>query len=386
MRSRAGTSERPTDVLLVVGARPNFMKAAPIAAAARTAGLSCRMVHTGQHYDDELSRIFFEELELPAPDVHLGVGSGSHAAQTARIMVGFEAELLRMRPSVVVVVGDVNSTLACGLVAAKEHFPVAHVEAGLRSFDPRMPEELNRRLTDHLSSLLYTTSRDGDENLLREGIPADRIVFVGNPMIDTLLRFRESAARRDVAERLGLADADYALVTLHRPENVDDPETLRLLVGALREVSRRLPVVLPLHPRTAARLKSLDLDQTIADDPGLVVTEPLGYLDFTSLAAKARVVLTDSGGVQEETTVLGVPCLTLRTSTERPVTVSDGTNRVVGTDPTRILKEAHAILDGQAASAARIPELWDGGAGVRIVHHLQAWLNDELAGTGAMHG
>jgi UDP-N-acetylglucosamine 2-epimerase (non-hydrolysing) len=189
-----------------------------------------------------------------------------------------------------------------------------------------------------------------------------------------------------VAERLGLADADYALVTLHRPENVDDPETLRLLVGALREVSRRLPVVLPLHPRTAARLRSVDLDRTIADDPGFVVTEPLGYLDFTSLAAKARVVLTDSGGVQEETTVLGVPCLTLRTSTERPVTVSDGTNRVVGTDPTRILEETLAILAGKAASVARIPELWDGGAGERIVHHLQAWLNDELARAGATHG
>ncbi|MGI8606579.1 MAG: non-hydrolyzing UDP-N-acetylglucosamine 2-epimerase [Gaiellaceae bacterium] len=386
MSPRAGASERPTDVLLVVGARPNFMKAGPVAAAARAAGLSCRMVHTGQHYDDELSRIFFEELELPAPDVHLGVGSGSHAEQTARIMLGFESELLRLRPSVVMVVGDVNSTLACGLVAAKEHFPVAHVEAGLRSFDPRMPEELNRRLTDHLSSLLYTTSRDGDENLLREGIPADRIVFVGNPMIDTLLRFRGPASRRNVIARLGLADNGYALVTLHRPENVDDPETLRLLVGALREVSRRLPVVLPLHPRTAARLRSLDLDRAIADDPGFVVTEPLGYLDFTGLMAKARVVLTDSGGVQEETTVLGVPCLTLRTSTERPVTVSHGTNRVVGTDPTRVLAETLAILDGKATSAARIPELWDGGAGERIVHHLQTWIHDGLASTGTTHG
>jgi UDP-N-acetylglucosamine 2-epimerase (non-hydrolysing) len=385
MSTRGGTAER-TDLLLVVGARPNFMKAGPVAAAARTAGLCCRMVHTGQHYDDELSRIFFEELELPAPDVHLGVGSGSHAEQTARIMLGFEAELLRMQPSVVIVVGDVNSTLACGLVAAKEHFPVAHVEAGLRSFDPRMPEELNRRLTDHLSSLLYTTSRDGDENLLREGIPADRIAFVGNPMIDTLLRFRESAARREVATRLGLSDSGYALVTLHRPENVDDPETLRLLVGALREVSRRLPVVLPLHPRTAVRLKSVGLDRTIADDPGFIVTEPLGYLDFTGLVAKARLVLTDSGGVQEETTVLGVPCLTLRTSTERPVTVSEGTNRVVGTDPTRILKETLAILNGKTASAARIPELWDGGAGERIVHHLHAWINDELASAGVTHG
>lgn len=361
-----------SDFLIVVGARPNFMKAAPVVAAARARGLSCALVHTGQHYDRELSRVFFEELELPAPDVSLGVGSGSHGTQTARIMLAFEPELLRIDPAVVIVVGDVNSTLACALVAIKEHYPVAHVEAGLRCFDPWMPEEINRRLCDHLSTYLFTTSRDGGENLEREGIDPERVSFVGNPMIDTLLRFAEAARARRMPERLGVAPGEYGVVTLHRPQNVDDPNSLHRLFESLSVVATELPVVFPVHPRTRQRLVAAGLD-VLAADRRIVLTEPLSYIDFVGLVADARLVLTDSGGVQEETTVLGVPCLTLRESTERPVTVTHGTNRVVGTDPERILAAVASVLrDG--VGPTQIPELWDGRAGDRIVAELAAGL------------
>jgi UDP-N-acetylglucosamine 2-epimerase (non-hydrolysing) len=373
-RCRPLYSSGVTDLLVVVGARPNFMKATPILAAARAAGLSTSLVHTGQHYDTELSRIFFEELELDEPDVSLGVGSASHAEQTARIMLEFERELLRARPSVVVVVGDVNSTLACALVAIKERYPVAHVEAGLRCFDPWMPEEINRRLTDHLSTYLFTTSRDANWNLERENIPGERVHFVGNTMIDTLLRFREAARERGAPARLGLAGRDFCVLTLHRPDNVDELEQLARILEAIVVIGRCAPVVFPMHPRTRKRLAGTSLERRLASEPGIIVTEPLGYLDFVGLVADASLVLTDSGGIQEETTVLGVPCLTLRESTERPVTVTSGTNLVVGTDSELIVEEALKVLEGGPVEA-RVPELWDGRAGERIVGVLRRELD-----------
>jgi UDP-N-acetylglucosamine 2-epimerase (non-hydrolysing) len=368
-----------TDLLVVVGARPNFMKAASVLSAARAAGLGSVLVHTGQHYDQELSRVFFDELELDEPDVSLGVGSGSHADQTARIMLAFEQELNRIRPSVVLVVGDVNSTLACALVAIKEHYPVAHVEAGLRCYDPWMPEEINRRLTDHISTYLFTTSADADENLRAEGIPADRIHLVGNTMIDTLLRFRDAARERRAAARFGLEGQDYAVLTLHRPDNVDESSQLGRVLDGIASVGQRAPVVFPVHPRTRKQLAGTELGQRLEAAEGVILAEPLGYLDFVGLLDGARLVLTDSGGIQEETTVLGVPCLTLRPSTERPVTVTEGTNTVVGTDVPRMLQAAAAILDGERKESRR-PRLWDGHAGERIV----AVLAEELGAGGVL--
>jgi UDP-N-acetylglucosamine 2-epimerase (non-hydrolysing) len=356
-----------TDLLVVAGARPNFMKAAPLLEAAGRAGLSCALVHTGQHYDAELSDVFFAELGLPEPDAHLGVGSGTHAEQTARIMTAFEPELRRFDPAVVVVVGDVNSTLACSLVAAKEHYPIAHVEAGLRCHDFFMAEEINRRLCDHLSTYLFTTSRDARDNLVVEGIPDERIEFVGNTMIDTLLRSAEAARSRGVAERLGLS-ARYAILTLHRPENVDDERILTGLLEAVEEISREIPVVFPLHPRTAARIEAFGLGRHL-DASGIHVCASLGYLDFLGLLAGAALALTDSGGVQEEATVLGIPCVTLRESTERPVTVEQGTNVVVGTKRDAVLEAARAAIRGERRPG-QIPELWDGRAGERIAARL----------------
>jgi UDP-N-acetylglucosamine 2-epimerase (non-hydrolysing) len=358
-----------SDLLVVVGARPNFMKAASILPAAHAAGLTTTLLHTGQHYDADLSKIFFEELQLDEPDVSLGVGSGTHAAQTARVMLEFERELHRIQPKVVIVVGDVNSTLACALVAVKEHFPVAHVEAGLRCYDPWMPEEVNRRLTDHISSYLFTTSTDADENLKREGIPAEKIHFVGNTMIDTLLRFRDAAGARHAPERFGLDGRPYAVLTLHRPSNVDEANHLEGLLDVALELSRDVPVVFPIHPRTRQRLAGTELASRLEAAPSFIETDPLGYLDFVGLIDGAQLVLTDSGGIQEETTVLGVRCLTLRESTERPVTVSHGTNTVVGTDPGVILDAARQALTHDAR-AGRSPELWDGLAGKRIVERL----------------
>ena len=349
------------------------MKAAPVVEAARRCDLSVRLLHTGQHYDAELSKTFFDELGLPEPDVYLGIGSDSHARQTARIMMSFEPEVLSAEPGVVVVVGDVNSTLACALVAAKLRRPVAHVEAGLRSFDERMPEETNRLVTDHVSTLLYTTSRDADANLVREGIPAERIVFVGNTMIDTLLRFRQAVEARHAPGRLGLQAGQYGVVTLHRPENVDDPAALADLVDALRAVADDVPLAFPLHPRTARRFEDAGVS---LDGARIRRLPPLGYLDFVGLVSAARLVLTDSGGVQEETTVLGIPCLTLRRSTERPVTVTHGTNRVIGEDPARIVDAAREVLSHPPAAGHAIPERWDGHAADRIAEHLAAFLGD----------
>lgn len=363
------------EVLVAVGARPNFMKAAAVVAAAENAGLACTLLHTEQHYDDRLSRVFFEELGLRRPDISLGVRSGSHAVQTARVMLGFERELLRVDPAFVVVVGDVNSTLACALVAAKEHYPVAHVEAGLRCWDARMPEEVNRRLTDHLSQLLFTTSEDANANLEHEGIDGDRVAFVGNTMIDTLLAHLDRARERDAPHRFGLERHAYAVATLHRAENVDDPVVLSRLVAALAAVSQLLPVVAPLHPRTRSRLEAHGLSQLTGK---VILTEPLGYLDFVGLVENAALVLTDSGGLQEETTALGVPCLTLRDSTERPVTVTHGTNVVVGTDPVRIVAAArHALED--PPQPVSLPPLWDGHTGGRIAGRISAAIVKEDA-------
>jgi UDP-N-acetylglucosamine 2-epimerase (non-hydrolysing) len=356
-----------TRILNVVGARPNLIKMAPLVAEmARHAEIEQMLLHTGQHYDENMSRIFFEELGLPAPDAYLGVGSGSHAWQTAQVMIGFETVCQEFEPDLVMVVGDVNSTLACAVTAAKLWIPVAHVEAGLRSFDRRMPEEINRIVTDALSDFLFTTSRDADENLLREGIDAAKIHFVGNVMIDTLLRHRERASRIDLLGRLGLSPRGYALMTLHRPSNVDDPATLQGILSALEVIQARLPLVFPIHPRTRKNLETFGLDARVAGMEGLILTEPMGYLDFLCLMDHARLVLTDSGGVQEETTILGVPCLTMRENTERPVTVTEGTNEVIGSSPQRIVAASTAVLEGKGREG-RIPALWDGHAAERIV-------------------
>ncbi len=371
-----------TDLLVVGGARPNFMKVASVVEGAVRAGLSPALVHTGQHYDAELSDVFFAELGLPEPDAHLGVGSGTHAEQTARIMTAFEPELRRFDPAVVVVVGDVNSTLACSIVAAKEHYPIAHVEAGLRCHDFFMAEEINRRLCDHLSAFLFTTSRDARDNLVREGIPDERIEFVGNTMIDTLLRSAEAARARGAAERLGVA-SPYAILTLHRPENVDHERILTGLLEAVEEISAALPLVFPLHPRTAERIERFGLGRFL-EAPGIHVQPSLGYLDFLGLLADAKVVLTDSGGVQEEATVLGIPCVTLRESTERPITVEAGTNVVVGTKREDVLAAASAALTGERRPG-QIPDLWDGRAGERIAAVLAEEIF-ELEGTASANG
>ena len=357
-------------VLNVVGARPNFMKIAPVVEAMREAGLPQYLVHTGQHYDEKMSRLFFEELGIPAPDLNLEVGSGSQAVQTAEILRGFEPVVLEKRPDMVVVVGDVNSTMACTLVAVKLGIPVAHIEAGLRSFDRSMPEEINRIVTDSLSDLLFVSEPSGMVNLRSEGVPDEKVHFVGNVMIDTLLRHRESANRSDVRARLGVDSGPYILVTLHRPSNVDDPLKLAGLLRALDDLARELPVVFPIHPRTRKNAMEAGLGPELGR---LVTTDPLGYLDFLNLMSDAKVVITDSGGVQEETTVLGVPCLTVRENTERPVTISSGTNRLVGTDPDRMLRAAREALHGPRPET-RLPELWDGKAARRIVEVLKRTL------------
>ena len=375
------SSDRRARVLCVVGARPNFMKIAPIMRAlrARPQAFDPILLHTGQHYDQAMKDSFFEQLDIPLPEVDLGVGSGSHAVQTAEIMRRFEPELDRLAPQAVLVVGDVNSTIACSLVAVKKGVPVVHVEAGLRSFDRAMPEEINRVLTDQIADLLFTTEPDGERNLIREGVDPAKIRFVGNVMIDTLLYNRERAA--SLAEVLGdLPNArvfldspsGYGVLTLHRPSNVDEPATLRPLVRALREVAERVPLIFPVHPRTRARIDALDLGGLL-DTPRILLLPPLGYLELLGLMAQARLVLTDSGGLQEETTALGVPCITLRENTERPITVERGTNTVVGSHPERILAAVDSVLrDG--GKRGRVPDLWDGRAAERIVEVIAAWL------------
>lgn len=356
-----------TRLTLVAGARPNFMKVAPILDAARKDTRLCaRLVHTGQHYDESMSALFFNELRMPPPDVHLGVGSGSHALQTARIMEGFDRVLDVHPADIVVVVGDVNSTIACALVAVKRGVKVAHVEAGLRSGDRTMPEEVNRILTDQISDYLFTTERSARENLLREGVDGKKIHFVGNVMIDTLLRHRDQARASNVLSRLNLQARSYAVCTLHRPSNVDSLEAAMNTVDALEELLNRLPVVLPVHPRTRARLEDFGLLARLTRSTNLQLVEPLGYLDFLALVDSARLVFTDSGGIQEETTTLGVPCLTFRESTERPITVTEGTNHLVGTSPDAVGRVADEVLN-TPLPAARQPEGWDGAAALRII-------------------
>ena len=355
-------------ILAVVGARPNFVKIAPIMAElAEYPYIATTLVHTGQHYDAQMSDSFFANLDIPSPDLNLKVQSPGAITQISEIMTRLEVVLQRSRPDVVVVVGDVNSTVAATLAAVKMGTPVAHVEAGLRSFDRRMPEEVNRVLTDAVSDLLFTTEASAEENLLREGVPAAKIHFVGNVMIDTLFRYRERASRSDVLKRLGVLAGTYAVLTLHRPSNVDDEGTLGILLSAMARIQEEIAVVFPVHPRTRRRLEALA--PVLPPMPGLILTDPLAYLDFVHLMSNARCVLTDSGGIQEETTALGIPCLTLRHNTERPVTVSRGTNRVVGTDADVIYQNWREVADGNWPPG-ELPELWDGKAAGRIVRVL----------------
>jgi UDP-N-acetylglucosamine 2-epimerase (non-hydrolysing) len=356
-------------LLCVVGARPNFMKIAPLMRAFRApgSGISASLVHTGQHYDAAMKYAFFEQLNIPEPDVDLGVGSGSHAQQTAQIMLRFEPVLDERRPTAVLVVGDVNSTIACALVAVKKQVPVVHVEAGLRSGDRSMPEEINRVLTDQLSDLLFTTEASAADNLAREGIAPDRVIFAGNVMIDTLrYNLRDAVPAQETLHALaGEGDLQrYGLLTLHRPSNVDDASTLRRLLTTLVEVSRETPLVFPLHPRTRARIDAAGL-WPLLEGGRVILAPPQGYREMLGLLRDAEFVLTDSGGIQEETTALGVPCITLRESTERPITVEEGTNTIVGTDPARLRAALAAIRSGQG-KAARQPALWDGRAAERI--------------------
>ncbi|WP_453960829.1 non-hydrolyzing UDP-N-acetylglucosamine 2-epimerase [Amorphus suaedae] len=358
-------------ILNVVGARPNFMKMAPLIEAleGRRDRFAQKLVHTGQHYDERMSKAFFEDLGMPRPDVDLEIGSGSHAEQTGRIMMAFEKVCLDERPDLIIVVGDVNSTMACTITAKKLGIRVAHVEAGLRSRDMGMPEEINRLCTDVLCDLLFTTDRLADENLLAEGVAPDKIHFVGNVMIDTLVKHRGMAETLGLTERLGLTRNGYATVTLHRPSNVDDPKILRGIFEALAEIAETMPIVFPIHPRTRKMVDQAGLGQFLTTGPrakGIWACEPLGYLEFLHLNMNARLVLTDSGGLQEETTVLGVPCLTLRHNTERPITLTEGTNVLVGNDRDRILAAAHDILQGDRRSLP-VPEKWDGRAAERIV-------------------
>jgi UDP-N-acetylglucosamine 2-epimerase (non-hydrolysing) len=352
----------------VVGVRPNFMKMAPVVLELKRRRIPQFLVHTGQHYDAGLSQVFFRDLGLPLPDVDLGVGSDSHARQTARIMTAFEELCRERKPDLVIAGGDVNSTLAVALVASKSRIPLAHVEAGLRSFDRSMPEEVNRVVTDHLSDLLFTTEESADRNLKDEGIPEERVHFVGNCMVDTLLAHAGEAVRKAPWEAFGFPPRGYGLLTLHRPSNVDDPRVWRSLMEVLGEISRRLPILFPVHPRTRERLKR----EPMSVPSSLVLCEPLPYLVFLGLMARARLVLTDSGGIQEETTALQVPCLTLRGNTERPVTLHCGTNRLVGTEPAGIRRGVEEILDGRWAEGKQ-PALWDGNAGQRIGWIVEAW-------------
>jgi UDP-N-acetylglucosamine 2-epimerase (non-hydrolysing) len=357
-------------IVHVVGARPNFMKVAPVMDALRgDARVRQLLVNTGQHYDESMAGGFLKELGLPTPDRDLGVGSASHAVQTAKVMMAFEEICVADRPDLVVVVGDVNSTMAASLVAAKLTIPIAHVEAGLRSFDREMPEEVNRVVTDRLADLLLTPSRDGDRNLLAEGTPAGRIHFVGNVMIDTLRRHLPLASLDRVRGRVPVGAAPYAVLTLHRPSNVDDPATFGSILAAVRDIAARMPVVFPVHPRTRNRLKEFGLEGAIDE---VILTEPLGYIDFLALTSHAALILTDSGGLQEESTALGIPCLTLRENTERPATVTDGTNRIVGTRTADILAGVEQALTSTAP--ARLPELWDGHAAERIAGVLTRYL------------
>ena len=356
--------------MLVAGARPNFMKIAPIIDVLKQKkDVDYYLVHTGQHYDENMSKIFFDQLNIPRPDINLNVGSQTHALQTANIMIGFEKVLNEYNPDIVVVVGDVNSTLACALVASKLKIPIAHVESGLRSFNWNMPEEINRVLTDRLSQYLFTSCEDANKNLIREGIEQEKIHFVGNVMIDTLLKFKKIPWKNDIFQMFNLESKNYGILTMHRPSNVDSIENLSSIFDALCDVQKHVKVIYPVHPRTKQRIMEFGLDKKLDEMSNFIMIDPLGYLDFLHLMDNARFVLTDSGGIQEETTILGVPCLTIRKETERPITVTEGTNVVVGVNKDKILDETIKILDGKGKTG-RIPNKWDGKASERIVEIL----------------
>jgi len=357
----------PAKVLCVVGARPNFMKSAPLMAELRRYPNQIKplLVHTGQHYDRELSQLLFQDLGMSEPDVFLGVGSATHAQQCAKIMVALEKVMQDEKPDLVVVFGDINSTMAAAIVAAKLWIKIAHVEAGLRSFDNRMPEEINRVVTDRLSDLLFASEESGVRNLRDEGADEAKIFMTGNIMIDSLITNLDIARRSDILTRLSLTPRKYVAMTLHRPSNVDDRKALAELLGVINRIGNRIPVVFPCHPRTRKQLEQFGLMDTI-DNTALRLVEPLGYLDFLRLQSECKFVLTDSGGIQEETTYLGIPCITLRDSTERPATVDIGTNTITGTDPEKVLGAVNQILDGNTRKGS-IPELWDGKTAERIV-------------------
>lgn len=359
------------NIVAVVGARPNFMKIAPIwRVLADRPAYSRVLVHTGQHYDDNMSKIFFDDLELPKPDVYLGVGSGSHGSQTGTVMIEFEKVLERAHADLVLVVGDVNSTLACSLVAVKMGVRVAHVEAGLRSFDREMPEEINRMVTDIIADLLFTTCRDAERNLLRENVDKRKIHFVGNVMIDSLHYYSPRADQSPILATLGIEPDSYGLVTLHRPSNVDDRETFQGILDALQVLGQKCPLIFPVHPRTCKMIAAWGLE---VPSNTIRLLEPVGYLDFLKLMKHARIVLTDSGGIQEETTVLGIPCLTIRENTERPITIEVGTNVLTGTDKNKIIEEGLRALAG-GTGARKIPELWDGKTSERIAGVIDSFL------------
>lgn len=371
------------NILCVVGARPNFMKIAPVIRALNNPdlGLSTSLLHTGQHYDLAMKKSFFDQLQIPEPDIDLGVGSGSHAIQTAEIMKRFEPVLDDLKPKAVLVVGDVNSTIACALVAVKKNIPVIHVEAGLRSGDRAMPEEINRVLTDQISDLLFTTEKTAEPNLTNEGIDVERIYFAGNVMIDTLLfNLDRAVSAEQTVEELcfspNATSADlskgYGLVTLHRPSNVDDPVVLERLLTVLGQVSKELPLIFPVHPRTKNKIAEAGLEP-LMDDANFYCLPPLGYLEMLGVMKDAKLVLTDSGGLQEETTALGVPCITLRENTERPITVEEGTNTIVGSDPEKILACVSNIL-ATGGKSGMVPELWDGKAAERIAEAISGWV------------
>ncbi len=363
-------------IISVVGARPNFMKVAPLYKEFKKYNEQIKhlIIHTGQHYDEKMSKIFFDDLELPKPDIYLGVGSGSHSVQTAKIMIEFEKILQDEKPDLVIVVGDVNSTMACSIVASKMLVPLVHVEAGLRSFDNTMPEEINRKVTDVLSDLLFITEKSGLENLDNEGIKKEKIHFVGNVMIDSLIQYREKSKSSKLIEELGLTKKEYILVTLHRPSNVDQAENLEKILTIFEGFTSKIPIVFPIHPRTQKNIATFGLKERFDSLTNIKIIDPVGYLDFINLMDCAKLILTDSGGIQEETSYLGIPCITMRDNTERPITVEVGSNYLIGLNVEEVIKTGNDILSGKMKSH-RVPDLWDGKAAERIVKILIDYLN-----------